>query len=76
MNLREPKRKRRVKLKDEPPFPIMIGDKNEWVTYTAHLTDIGSCIIEPNEIIAVHSMVIITYKYISKYNNNRMYTCI
>ncbi|XP_076160411.1 tRNA splicing endonuclease subunit 2 isoform X2 [Ptiloglossa arizonensis] len=56
MNLREPKRKRRVKLKDEPPFPIMIGDKNEWVTYTAHLTDIGSCIIEPNEIIAVHSM--------------------
>ncbi|PBC28397.1 tRNA-splicing endonuclease subunit Sen2 [Apis cerana cerana] len=42
MNLREPKKKRR--------------DKNEWTTYTAHLTDLGSCIIDPKEIVAVHSM--------------------
>ncbi|XP_054007746.1 tRNA-splicing endonuclease subunit Sen2 [Hylaeus anthracinus] len=56
MNLREPKKKRHVKLKEELPFPIVVGDKNEWITYTAHLTDLGSCIIEPNEIVAVHSM--------------------
>ncbi|XP_076627017.1 tRNA splicing endonuclease subunit 2 isoform X1 [Colletes latitarsis] len=56
MNLREPKKKRHVKLKEGPPFPIVIGDQNEWVTYTAHLTDLGSCIVEPNEIAAVHSM--------------------
>ncbi|XP_078044788.1 tRNA splicing endonuclease subunit 2 [Augochlora pura] len=56
MNLREPKKKRRVKVKEHPPFPIVIGDKNEWVNYTAYLTDVGSCIINPNEIAAVHSM--------------------
>nr|XP_033339788.1 tRNA-splicing endonuclease subunit Sen2 [Megalopta genalis] len=56
MNLREPKKKRRVKVKEQPPFPIVIGDKNEWVNYTAYLTDVGSCIINPNEIAAVHSM--------------------
>ncbi|XP_076233210.1 tRNA splicing endonuclease subunit 2 [Calliopsis andreniformis] len=56
MNLREPKKKRRVKLKEQLPFPIVLGDKNEWVTYTAHLTELGSCIIEPNEVTAVHSM--------------------
>ncbi|XP_029047607.1 tRNA-splicing endonuclease subunit Sen2 isoform X1 [Osmia bicornis bicornis] len=56
MNLREPKRKRRVKLREQSPFPIIIGNKDEWVTYTAHLTELGSCIIEPNEIVAIHSM--------------------
>lgn len=63
MNLREPKRKRRVKLKEQPPFPIIIGNKDEWATYTAHLTELGSCIIEPNEIVAIHSMVIIMHNY-------------
>lgn len=58
MNLREPKKKRRVKLKEQLPFPLILGDKNEWTTYTAHLTDLGSCIIDPKEIVAVHSMVI------------------
>ncbi|XP_076289105.1 uncharacterized protein LOC143213277 isoform X2 [Lasioglossum baleicum] len=56
MNLREPKKKRRIKVKEQPQFPIVIGDKNEWVTYTAYLTEVGSCIINPNEIAAVHSM--------------------
>ncbi|XP_076654114.1 tRNA splicing endonuclease subunit 2 [Halictus rubicundus] len=56
MNLREPKKKRRIKVKEQPLFPIVIGDKNEWVTYTAYLTEVGSCIINPNEIAAVHSM--------------------
>lgn len=57
MNLREPKKKRRVKLKEQLPFPLILSsDENEWTTYTAHLTDLGSCIIDPKEIIAVHSM--------------------
>ncbi|KZC14874.1 PREDICTED: tRNA-splicing endonuclease subunit Sen2 [Dufourea novaeangliae] len=56
MNLREPKKKRRVKLKEQPPFPIVLGDQYNWVTYTAHLTELGSCIIDANEIAAVHSM--------------------
>ena len=56
MNLREPKKKRRVKLKEQSPFPIVLDEKNDWITYTAHLTELGSCIIEPSEIAAVHSM--------------------
>lgn len=57
MNLREPKKKKRVKLKPQLPFPIPLNGKQEWPVYTAHLTDMGSCIIEPEEINAVHSMV-------------------
>ncbi|CAK9828092.1 tRNA-splicing endonuclease subunit Sen2 [Anthophora retusa] len=56
MNLREPKKKRHVKLKNQLPFPIVLCGKNEWTTYTAHLTDLGSCVIDPNEIVAIHSM--------------------
>ncbi|XP_060812128.1 tRNA-splicing endonuclease subunit Sen2 [Bombus pascuorum] len=56
MNLREPKKKRRMKLTEQLPLPIVIGNQDEWTTYTAHLTDLGSCIIDPNEIVAVHSM--------------------
>jgi len=56
MNLQEPKKKR-VKWKPQSPFPIPLNDTQEWPVYTAHLTDMGSCIIEPEEINAVHSMV-------------------
>lgn len=56
MNVREPKKKRRVKVKEQPPFPIIIGNKNAWTNYTAQLTELGSCIIDPNEIVAIHSM--------------------
>ncbi|CAK9796474.1 tRNA-splicing endonuclease subunit Sen2 [Anthophora plagiata] len=56
MNVREPKKKRHVKLKNQLPFPIALCGKNEWTTYTAHLTDLGSCVIDPNEIVAIHSM--------------------
>jgi len=56
MDLREPKRKR-TKLKSQLPFPILLNETQEWPMYTAHLTDIGSCIIEPEEMTAVHSMV-------------------
>ncbi|CAK9800023.1 tRNA-splicing endonuclease subunit Sen2 [Anthophora quadrimaculata] len=56
MNVREPKKKRHVKLKNQLPFPIVLCGKNEWTIYTAHLTDLGSCVIDPNEIVAIHSM--------------------
>ncbi|KYQ60242.1 tRNA-splicing endonuclease subunit Sen2 [Trachymyrmex zeteki] len=55
MDLREPKRKR-TKLKPRLPFPILLNETQEWPMYTAHLTDVGSCIIEPEEMTAVHSM--------------------
>lgn len=58
MELREPKKKHRVKPKDQMPFPIPInGSQEEWPTYTAHLTDIGACIIEPDQIRVVYKNV-------------------
>lgn len=57
MNLRTPKKKKKVKLKPSLPFPIPLNGTEEWPIYTAHLTDVGSCIIEPEEINAIHSMV-------------------
>ncbi|XP_011647003.1 tRNA-splicing endonuclease subunit Sen2 isoform X2 [Pogonomyrmex barbatus] len=55
MNLREPKKKR-TKLKLQLPFPIPLNEPQNWPIYTAHLTDVGTCIIEPDEMAAVHSM--------------------
>lgn len=57
MNLRPPRKKKRVKLKPQIPLPIPLNGTEEWPVYTAHLTDVGSCIIEPEEINAIHSMV-------------------
>lgn len=45
-----------MKLQLQSPFPIPLNGAQEWPVYTAHLTDLGSCIIEPDEIHAVHSM--------------------
>jgi len=66
MNLREPKKKR-TKLKPRLPFPIPLNETQEWPMYTAHLTDIGSCIIDPEEMTAVHSMV----KILSEFPRNK-----
>ncbi|KAF7395612.1 hypothetical protein HZH68_009662 [Vespula germanica] len=55
MNLREPKKKLRAKVQNKSPLPITLNE-TEWVVYTAYLTDIGSCIIDSDEITAVHSM--------------------
>ncbi|XP_028047203.1 tRNA-splicing endonuclease subunit Sen2 isoform X3 [Monomorium pharaonis] len=55
MNLRESKKKK-TRLKPQLPFPIPLNESEEWPVYTAHLTDVGSCIIEPDEMVAVHSM--------------------
>ncbi|KAG7196689.1 hypothetical protein KM043_016021 [Ampulex compressa] len=56
MNLYEPKKKHRVRLKPQCPFPITLGGTNDWNLYTARLTDLGSCIVDSSEIAAVHSM--------------------
>lgn len=56
MNLREPKKKPKAKIQNKSPLPITLNE-TEWVVYTAYLTDIGSCIIDSDEITAVHSMV-------------------
>ncbi|KAK2575016.1 hypothetical protein KPH14_008763 [Odynerus spinipes] len=56
MNLQEPKRKSRTRVQHKSPFPIALSETEEWVIYTAYLTDVGSCITDPDEIIAVHSM--------------------
>lgn len=57
MNLRESKKKKQARLKPQLPFPIVLNGTHEWPMYTAHLTDVGSCIIQPEEIDAIHSMV-------------------
>lgn len=56
MNLREPRKKGRVKLGYRSPFPIAFDQNKTWSVYTAHLTDLGSCVVDPNEIHAIHSM--------------------
>ncbi|XP_043495969.1 tRNA-splicing endonuclease subunit Sen2 [Polistes fuscatus] len=55
MNLREPKKKKGSKAVYKSSIPITL-DKGEWIVYTAHLTDSGSCINNPDEIATVHSM--------------------
>ncbi|KAI4486867.1 hypothetical protein M0802_012267 [Mischocyttarus mexicanus] len=55
MNLREPKKKKGSKAVYKSSIPITFG-KGQWFVYTAHLTDSGSCINNPDEITAVHSM--------------------
>ncbi|XP_015191246.1 PREDICTED: tRNA-splicing endonuclease subunit Sen2 [Polistes dominula] len=55
MNLREPKKKKGSKAVYKSSIPITLN-KGEWIVYTAHLTDSGSCINNPDEIAAVHSM--------------------
>lgn len=56
MNLNEPKKKPRTRVQYKSPFPIVLSKTEEWVIYTAYLTDAGSCITDPEEIISVHSM--------------------
>lgn len=71
MNLREPKKKR-TKLKPQLPFPIPLNETQEWPVYTAHLTDVGSCIIEPEEMTAVHSMVKIYFIKVIFHTNSKI----
>lgn len=70
MNLQEPKKKR-TRLKPQLPFPVPLNETQEWPVYTAHLTDVGSCIIEPEEMTAVHSMVIYDKFYQSNSSLNK-----
>ncbi|XP_046746967.1 tRNA-splicing endonuclease subunit Sen2 [Diprion similis] len=56
MPLREPRKKRRVRLRPRKPFPINIGSDNEWIVYTGHLGNLGVCVTELYDIEALHSM--------------------
>ncbi|XP_012259446.2 tRNA-splicing endonuclease subunit Sen2 [Athalia rosae] len=56
LHLREPKRKKRSRIKPNAPFPINIGPENKWIMYTGHLSSLGVCVIESCEIEALHSM--------------------
>lgn len=58
MNLREPKKKKYTRYQPQPPLPVTIGQKNEWTMFTAHLGVSGVCIVDPEEMTAVHTMVI------------------
>lgn len=59
MNLKEPRRKRRIYQQQYPPLPVCIGKKDQWIIYTAHLGVANACISDPQEMKAVHNMVII-----------------
>ncbi|KAH0564061.1 tRNA-splicing endonuclease subunit Sen2 [Cotesia glomerata] len=56
MNLKEPRRKRRVYQQQYPPLPVCIGKKDQWIIYTAHLGVANACISDPQEMKAVHNM--------------------
>jgi hypothetical protein len=57
MELREPKRKGRVRVSLQQPFPVPT-DKALWQVYTGKYS--GDCVVveAPDEMIALHSMVI------------------
>lgn len=55
MDLREPKKKRNVKLKKQIPLPIRLN-KNEWHVYVAYLTPTGSCVLHEQDMIELQSM--------------------
>jgi len=57
MELREPKRKCRVRVSLQQPFPVPT-DKALWQVYTGKY--IGDCVVveAPDEMIALHNMVI------------------
>ncbi|KAK0179347.1 hypothetical protein PV327_005106 [Microctonus hyperodae] len=56
MNLREPKKKKRLKVQSCLPFPINFNGNDEWTMYTAHLGIFGACIVDSQEMTAIHSM--------------------
>ncbi|XP_015599327.1 tRNA-splicing endonuclease subunit Sen2 [Cephus cinctus] len=56
MNLRDPKKKKRVRKQMLDPFPIALSKPNEWTVYTAYLSSMGTYIVQPDEMEAVHSM--------------------
>lgn len=57
MTLREPKRKRRVRLRPSNPLPFNIGPDGELIVYTGHLSSLGVCVVDSEGIQALHSNV-------------------
>ena len=61
MELREPKRKRRVRISLQPPFPILNRDvttnKDLWQVYTGRYSGDFVVVDAPDEMAALHNMV-------------------
>lgn len=59
MELREPKKKHKVRLKPEQSYPLIFDEDGDLIIFTAHLSALGTCIAEPDDMSAVQSMVFI-----------------
>ncbi|XP_017890343.1 tRNA-splicing endonuclease subunit Sen2 [Ceratina calcarata] len=55
MELREPKKKRHVRLGNQMPLPIGLG-KKEWPVYEAYLTPMGCSVLQQQDMIELNSM--------------------
>ncbi|XP_034934339.1 tRNA-splicing endonuclease subunit Sen2 [Chelonus insularis] len=56
MYLKEPKKKKRANSQTPIPLPLQFSKKNDAIIYTAHLGVSATCIVDHDEMIAVHSM--------------------
>lgn len=57
MELSEPKAKKRVRVQQQQPLPLIYNDKGELMIFTCHLNPHGTCIVNPEEMEIVNSMV-------------------
>ena len=57
MELKEPKKKRRVKQELKSSLPLVFGSKGEITQFHANLTALGSCIANPTEMEVIFKMV-------------------
>ena len=57
MELSEPKKKNKVRLQPQQPLPIIFDEDGNLIVFTAHLSALGTCIGEPDDMAAVQSMV-------------------
>ncbi|XP_033226834.1 tRNA-splicing endonuclease subunit Sen2 isoform X2 [Belonocnema kinseyi] len=56
MELHESKKKKKVRLQPQQPLPIIFDEDGNIIVFTAHLSALGTCIDEPDDMAAVHSM--------------------
>lgn len=57
MELREPKKKKRVRIEVKSSLPLVFGSKGELTKFHANLTALGSCIADPSEMEIIFKMV-------------------
>lgn len=56
MELSEPKKKHRARLEHKQSYPIIFDENGELIIFTAQLSSLGTCIAEPDDMTAIHSM--------------------